>query len=62
MRRVRDSFFKEIAATRTKARVLVWFGLALTVIGFFLFGRLVLLMINAIWDVVFSDPEDLLVP
>jgi pSer/pThr/pTyr-binding forkhead associated (FHA) protein len=52
----RDSFFKEIAATRTKARVLIWFGLALTVIGFFLFGRLVLLMINAIWGLAFTDP------
>ena len=52
----REPFVREIAATRTKARMLVWFGLALTVIGFILFGRLVLLMINAIWDVIFTDP------
>jgi pSer/pThr/pTyr-binding forkhead associated (FHA) protein/uncharacterized membrane protein len=34
----RESFFREIARTRTKARLLVWTGLALFVIGFALFA------------------------
>lgn len=55
----RESFAREIAATRTKARVLVWLGLALTVVGFVAFGRLVLLMINSIWDLVLGGPGDL---
>jgi pSer/pThr/pTyr-binding forkhead associated (FHA) protein len=54
----REPFLRDIAATRTKARVLVWIGLALTVVGFAAFGRLVLLMVNAIWDVVITGPSN----
>ena len=34
----RDSFMRDIAATKTKARWLVWLGLLLFVVGFALFG------------------------
>ena len=38
----RENFLREIAATRTKARWLVWTGLALFVVGFGLFAASIL--------------------
>ena len=44
----RDSFMREIASTRTKARWLVWLGLLLFVVGFALFAAADLNMLKQI--------------
>ncbi len=38
----RESFSREIAATKTKARWLVWLGLFVTVVGFVIYGAVFL--------------------
>ena len=44
----RDSFMREIAATKTKARWLVWLGLLLFVVGFAMFAAADLNMLKQI--------------
>jgi len=58
----RESFIREVAATRTKARRLVWFGVALFVVGFAAFaGTLLRFMAqadNAFPSEQFDVPSD----
>jgi uncharacterized membrane protein len=58
----RENFLREIAATRTKARWLVWSGFVLFVVGFGLFAAGVLGFIGQVTDAVESGdvgpPED----
>jgi hypothetical protein len=58
----RENFLREIAATRTKARWLVWSGFLLFVVGFGLFAAGVLGFIGQVTDAVESGdvgpPED----
>lgn len=48
----RDSFFREIAATKTRARWLVWTGLLLFVVGFGLFAAGVLGFITDVFSAI----------
>jgi hypothetical protein len=58
--RQRESFLREIAATRTKARRLVWFGASLFVMGLFAFAVSLLRFMSRLGDGVNSDKVDVL--
>ena len=53
----RDSFLRQVAATRTKARWLIWLGFAFTVLGFAMFASGVLRFISSISDAAQSGTE-----
>jgi Inner membrane component of T3SS, cytoplasmic domain len=53
----RESFFREVAATRTKARWLVWVGLLFFVVGFAVFAAGDLVFIKRIADLMQSNQE-----
>jgi uncharacterized membrane protein len=53
----RESFLRHVAATKTKARWLVWLGFALTAVGFAMFASGVLGFISSISDAVQSGTE-----
>jgi hypothetical protein len=44
----RDSFLRDVAATKSKARVLAWLGLAFEVIGFVIYGGVIIRSIERI--------------
>ncbi|WP_380167967.1 FHA domain-containing protein [Jannaschia sp. R86511] len=52
----RDGFLQQVAATRSRARVLVWLGLGLQLAGFALFAGFVLRFLVAISDVLADGP------
>lgn len=54
----RAGFLQQIAATRSKARVLVWLGLILQVGGFALFAGFVLRFITTVFDMVGTSSTD----
>lgn len=62
----RESFMREVAATKTKARWLVWLGLLCFVVGFALFAVPLLGFIGQISDAIEnsdpSPPEDMFGP
>lgn len=53
----RESFLRHVAATKTKARWLVWLGFALTAVGFAMFASGVLGFISSVSDAVQSGTE-----
>jgi FHA domain len=53
----RESFLRHVAATRTKARWLIWLGFACTAVGFAMFASGVLRFISSISDAVQSGTE-----
>jgi hypothetical protein len=56
VRRERDGFLREIAATRTKARWLVWTGVLLFVVGFGLFAAADIGFLQQVGDGLSGDP------
>lgn len=64
----RESFMREIAATRTRARVLIWFGLMLYVVGAGTFGAMLIRFMSETADFPESfeeaqgGPDDFLGP
>ena len=44
----RESFLREVAATRTKARVLVWLGLLVSVLGFAVYAAVIFRFIQRV--------------
>jgi hypothetical protein len=58
VRQERESFLREVAATRTRARYLVWAGLVLSAIGYGLAGYAVLGTMARIGDVL-GDPSSM---
>ncbi|MBA3528171.1 MAG: hypothetical protein H0T91_02440 [Propionibacteriaceae bacterium] len=54
----RENFLREIAATRTKARWLVWSGFLCFVLGFALFASSVLGFLSEIFDAMGSGSTD----
>jgi pSer/pThr/pTyr-binding forkhead associated (FHA) protein len=60
--RERDSFLREIAATKTRARWLIWAGAALSVIGLILFGGSLLQFMNFVFDMIKSTPTSSRMP
>jgi hypothetical protein len=55
----RAGFLQQIAATRSKARVLVWLGLAMQVGGFALFAGFVLRFITTVFDLIGTDSTEI---
>ena len=53
----RESFLRHVAATRTKARWLIWLGFAFTVVGFAMFASGLLGFLSSISDAVESGTE-----
>ena len=53
----RESFLRHVAATKTKARWLVWLGFAFTVVGFAMFASGVLGFLSSITDAVQTGAE-----
>jgi hypothetical protein len=65
VRQERESFLREVAATRTKARWIVWVGVGLTVVGFALFAGSVIQFMNWIFEMLKNPPgpgEDVSLP
>jgi pSer/pThr/pTyr-binding forkhead associated (FHA) protein len=60
--RERESFIRDIAATKTKARWLMWIGLALTIVGFILYSGSIMQYIAWIMEVMRSSPAPGQVP
>jgi hypothetical protein len=48
VQQARESFLREVAATRTKARVLVWLGLLISVAGFAVYAGVILRFIQRV--------------
>jgi hypothetical protein len=46
IRQERESFLREVAATRTKARWIIWIGIILSVVGFALFAGSIIQFMN----------------
>jgi hypothetical protein len=46
----RDSFARDIAATKTRGSWLAWIGLAIYVVGFLVYAQVILRFIALIWD------------
>lgn len=55
----RAGFLQQIAATRSKARVLVWLGLVMQVGGFALFAGFVLRFMTTIFDLIGTDSTEI---
>lgn len=53
----RESFLRHVAATKTKARWLIWLGFAFTAVGFAMFASGVLGFLSSISDAVQSGTE-----
>jgi hypothetical protein len=53
----RDSFARDIAATKTRARWFAWTGLAITVVGFVVYAQVILRFLAAIFAAVASRGE-----
>jgi hypothetical protein len=58
----RDNFFREIAATRTKARYLIVIGFLMAIAGFGLFASGVIGFITAIPDAGLDSPPEFVTP
>jgi hypothetical protein len=53
----RDSFARDIAATKTKASWLAWIGLAITVVGFVVYAQVILRFLAAIFGAISSGGQ-----
>lgn len=52
VKRERESFLKEVAATRTRARWLIWTGATVTIFGLLLFAGSIIQFLNYVFDVL----------
>ena len=50
--RERESFLREIAATKTRARWLIWAGAALSIVGMILFGGSIFQFMNFVFEMI----------
>jgi hypothetical protein len=63
VRRERESFLREVAATRTKARWLIWAGAFVAIVGLILFGGSVIQFLDYIFGTIKRrTPTDPLTP
>lgn len=62
VRQERESFLREIARTKSKARVLAWLGFLLTVVGFLLYGWVIVRFIERVPTLGPNSSPELLGP
>lgn len=62
VRRERESFIREVAATRTKARWLIWSGVFISIFGLVLFGGSLIQFMNHIFEMLRESPTSVNTP